>query len=228
MEADALVPGTFLATLEEPERAALEGLGVVRRFPRGVLLMFEQEPSERVMILLSGRVKVSRLNEEGRELLLSVRDPGDVIGELGFIDGAPRIASVTALEPVAALVFPSATFRGHLETAPRVAVALLQIIIGRFRDTTVKRSQSAVADTMARVAARILELCDRYGRPAGEEIEVDMPLSQEELAAWTGSSRAGVAQSLQAMRELGWIRTERRRIVVTDPGALRARAAHGA
>lgn len=228
MDADALVPGTFLATLEEPERAALEGLGVVRRFPRGVLLMFEQEPSERVMILLSGRVKVSRLNEEGRELLLSVRDPGDVIGELGFIDGAPRIASVTALEPVTALVFPSATFRGHLETAPRVAVALLQIIIGRFRDTTVKRSQSAVADTMARVAARILELCDRYGRPAGEEIEVDMPLSQEELAAWTGSSRAGVAQSLQAMRELGWIRTERRRIVVTDPGALRARAAHGA
>jgi CRP-like cAMP-binding protein len=225
MDAEALVPGTFLATLEDHERAALEGLGIVRRFPRGVLLMFEHEPSERVMILLSGRVKVSRVNEDGHELLLSIRDPGDVIGELGFIDAAPRIASVTALEPVSALVFASGTFRTHLETAPRVAVALLQIIIARFRDTTIKRSQSAGADTMGRVAARILELGDRYGRTAGGEIEVEMPLSQEELAAWTGSSRAGVAQSLQTMRELGWIRTQRRHIVVSDPGALRGRAA---
>lgn len=228
MDADALVPGTFLATLEGDERATLMDLGIARRFPRGVLLMLEHEPSDRVMILLSGRAKVSRVNEEGHELLLSIRDPGDVIGELGFIDGAPRIASVTALEPVSACVLASGTFRAHLETAPRVAVALLQIIIGRFRDTTIKRSQSAAADTMGRVAARILELCDRYGRAMDAEIEVDMPLSQEELAAWTGSSRAGVAQSLQTMRELGWIRTQRRRIVVSDPGALRARAADSA
>lgn len=227
MDTDALVPGTFLTVLDEGERAALAGLGIVRPFPRGALLMFEHEPSERVMILLSGRVKVSRLNDDGHELLLSIRDPGDVLGELGFIDGEPRIASVAALEPVSALVVSSAAFRAHLERAPRVAVALLEVVIRRFRETTVKRSQSSAADTMGRVAARILELCERYGTAAGAEIEVATPLSQDELAAWTGSSRAGVAQALQRMRELGWIRTQRRRIVVSDPAALRARAAEG-
>ncbi|HEX4010463.1 MAG TPA: Crp/Fnr family transcriptional regulator [Solirubrobacteraceae bacterium] len=227
MDTDTLVPGTFLTVLDEGERAALAELGIVRRFPRGALLMFEHEPSERVMILVSGRVKVSRLNEDGHELLLSIRDPGDVLGELGFLDGDPRIASIAALEPVSALVVPSAAFRAHLESAPRVAVALLEVVIRRFRDTTVKRAQSSAADTMGRVAARILELCDRYGTQVGEEIEVATPLSQDELAAWTGSSRAGVALALQRMRELGWIRTQRRRIVVSDPGALRARAADG-
>ncbi len=100
-------PGSFFALLDEEERCALEGLGVVRAFPRRSMLMFEHEPGERVMILLIGRVKVSRVSDDGRELILSVRDPGDVLGELAFIDGHPRLATVTALEPVTALVIPS-------------------------------------------------------------------------------------------------------------------------
>ena len=220
----SLVPHTFLALLDESERAAIEGLAIRRTFPAGSVLMFEHEVTERVMILLSGRVKVCRTGEDGRDLLLSIRDPGDVLGELGAVDDEPHVATVTALEPVTALVASTRAVRSHLESTPRVAVVLLEVIVRRFRETTVKRSQSAASDTMGRVAARILELCERDGTPTDGGTEIVMPISQEELAAWTGASRAGVAHALQAMRELGWLTTKRGRIAVTDLEALQARA----
>jgi CRP/FNR family transcriptional regulator, cyclic AMP receptor protein len=215
----------FLVRLDPAERDALCRLGVTRSFPRGALLMFEHEPGERVMILLAGRVKISRLGDDGREVLLGIRDPGDLIGELAFIDGHPRSASVTALEDAQAVVIPATTFRAHLEQTPRVAVVLLEVVGRRLRDTTAKLSHASVADTIGRLSARIVELAERYGTESDAGVLIALPLSQEELAAWTGASRAGVAHALQTLRELGWIKTARRSIIVRDLEALRARAA---
>jgi CRP/FNR family cyclic AMP-dependent transcriptional regulator len=218
-------PGTFLAKLSADERAALLGLGVTRRFQRGAALMFQGEHEDRMIMLLEGRVKVTRIDDRGHEALLSIRDPGDLLGELAFIDGDARVATVVALEPVTAVVTPAQDVRRHLETTPRVALVLLEIVASRFRDSTIKRSQFGTADTMGRLAARILELAERYGEPSDGGVSLVSPLSQEDLAAWTGASRAGVADALRAIRELGWVQTERRMMTVRDADALRARAA---
>jgi CRP/FNR family transcriptional regulator, cyclic AMP receptor protein len=217
--------GSFLASLKGDEREALQGLGVRRSFPRATVLMFQNEPDARVMLLLAGRVKVTRVDHDGHETLLSIRDPGDVLGELALIDGLPRVATVTALEPVEALVTAAETFRLHLESTPRVAVALLEVVSRRFRETTLKRSQFSASDTMGRLAARIVELAERYGETSDKGVTVISPLSREDLAAWTGASRAGVAHALQGLREVGWVHTERRVLLVRDLQALRARAA---
>jgi CRP/FNR family transcriptional regulator, cyclic AMP receptor protein len=219
------VPGTFLALLTPAEQVAVTGLGTERQHGRGAVLMYEREPGDHVMILQSGRAKITRVEAGGHETLLSIRDPGDILGELAFIDGASRLASVTAMEPVRALVITSAVFRRHLETAPRVAVALLEVITRRLRDTTIKRAQFLGSDTIGRLSARIVELADRYGVSEDEGIEIELALSQDELASWTAASRAGVAKALQTLRELGWIETHRRRLVVRDLDALRARGA---
>jgi CRP/FNR family transcriptional regulator, cyclic AMP receptor protein len=220
-----VVTGSFVALLDEAEREALYRLGIRRAFPRGSLLMFEQEPGERVMILLAGRVKITRLAEDGREVLLGIRDPGDVLGELAFIDGHPRIASATALEEVQAVVMPASTFRVHLESTPRVAVVLLEVVARRVREATVKLSQAGASDVIGRLAARIVELAERYGVASDGGVVIKLPLSQEELAAWTGASRAGVAHALQTLRTLGWVQTARRSMIVSDLDALKARAA---
>ena len=223
--AEGLTGDSFLASLNEGERRSLLEIGLRRSFPRGAVLMYQDETDDRVMILLAGRVKVARLDHEGHELMLSIRDPGDLLGELAFVDGHPRVATVTALEPVETLVMLAAKLRHHLEHTPRIAVVLLEIIARRFRESTLKRSQVAASDTMGRLAARIVELADRYGAPSEEGISVSSPLTQEDLAAWTGASRAGVAEALRSLRELGWVRTERGRMVVVDIDALRSRAA---
>ncbi|HSO99043.1 MAG TPA: Crp/Fnr family transcriptional regulator, partial [Solirubrobacteraceae bacterium] len=225
--ATRIVPRTFLALLDQSERDALDRLGVVQSFPRGSLLMFEREPGERVMILLAGRVKVSHVGRDGHELILSIRDPGDVIGDATFVDRHPRVASVTAIDPVRALVTSSRMFCAYLEHNPRVAVVLLEVITRRLRESTVILEQFAELDTIGRLAARIVELSVRYGTSSdcGATVTVMLPLTREELAAWTGASRAGVAHALQTLRGLGWIQTERRRLLVRDLQALRERAA---
>jgi len=222
--AERYVPGSFLDRLSPHELSALAALGVTRRFPPRTILMLQREPADRVMSILSGRVKASRTEADGREVLLSIRDPGDVLGELGLVDGAPRVATVTTLEAVEALVLPTGAFRTYLETTPRVAVALLEVVTRRFRETTELRSQLAAADTLGRIAARIVELCERYGREHAGGTEVALPISQEDLAAWAGASRTGTTQALQTMRELGWIATERRRMFIPRLEPLRQRA----
>jgi CRP-like cAMP-binding protein len=219
------VSGTFLSLLDDMERAALLELGTHRGFPRGAVLMYEGEPGERVMILVEGRVKVTRIEPGGHETMLSIRDPGDLMGEVSLIDERPRLATVTALEGVRALVIASSVFRGHLERTPRVAVALLDVEMRRFRETTLKRSQFVASDTIGRLAARVVELSERYGAEGEDGIEIDLALTQDEIAAWTGASRAGVAKAFQTLRELGWIETHRRRLVVRQLDALRGRAA---
>ena len=218
------VSGTFLSLLDDVERAALLELGTHRGFPRGAVLMYEGEPGERVMILEEGRVKVTRIEPGGHETMLSIRDPGDVVGEVSLIDERPRLATVTALERVRAQVIASSVFHAHLERTPRVAVALLGVEMGRFRETTLKRSQFAASDTTGRLAARIVELSERYGAEREDGIEIDLALTQDDIAAWTGASRAGVAKAFQTLRELGWIETHRRRLVVRQLDALRRRA----
>ena len=122
-------------------------------------------------------------------------------------------------------MIPAQAFRTYLETTPRVAVTLLEVIARRFRDANDKLAQFASSDTLGRVSARVVELAERYGEPAPDGVAVAMPISQEELAAWAGASRAGVAHALQVLRDLGWIQTERRRVIVGDLDAVRARAA---
>ena len=218
------VAGTFLAMLRDDERESICAAGTRRSYERGAALLIQNDADDRVIILLEGRVKVARVEHDGRELMLSIRDPGDLLGELAFIDGGTRVATVTALEPVQALIMPAQVLRRHLETTPRVAVVLLEIVARRFRSSSVTRSQFGVADTMGRLAARIVELAERYGEPTPEGIALTSPLSLDDLAAWTEASRAGAAEALRTMRELGWVQTDRRNMLVRDMDALRRRA----
>jgi CRP-like cAMP-binding protein len=157
-------------------------------------------------------------------MVLSFRGPGDVLGELTFSHAEPRSSHVTAIEPVEAQAVAASEFRTYLLHRPTAALALIDVISRRFRDANRKRVQFGDLDTVGRIAARLIELCERYGDRTDSGIEIRLPVTQEDLGGWTGSSRAGVASALRTMRELGWIKTERRRITVLDLDALTQRA----
>jgi CRP-like cAMP-binding protein len=218
-------PGTFLALLSDGDRHALLALGGARRFARGERLLHQGEPGNSVLVLLAGHVKASFVDPRGREVVLSFRGPGDVLGELTFMHAEPRSTGVTAIEPVEARALAASDFRGFLVERSTAALALIDVISRRFRDANVKRVQFGDLDTVGRVAARLVELCGRYGDRTNAGVEIRLPMTQEDLGSWTASSRAGVAGALQSMRELGWITTERRRITVLDVDALARRAA---
>ncbi len=197
--------------------------GTRRRYPRGATLLNEGDRSERMIIIVSGRTKVSYFTDDGREVLLAIRGPGDLLGELAALDGEPFSATVTALEDVEALMMTVDQFRTVLAEEPYVALSLFKTLSRRQRDADRKRIEFAAYDSVGRVASRLVELAESFGDETLDGIRITLPLTQEELAGWTGSSREAVAKALQLLRNKNLIETHRRGVTVKDVEALRAR-----
>ncbi len=197
--------------------------GSRRRFPRGTTLINEGDRSERMIIIVSGRTKVSYFTEDGREVLLAIRGPGDLLGELAALDGEPFSATVTALEDVDALMMTVDQFRTVLTQEPDVALCLFKTMSRRQRDADRKRIEFAAYDSVGRVASRLVELAETFGEETLDGLRITLPLTQEELAGWTGSSREAVAKALQSLRNRDLIETHRRGVTVRDLEGLRAR-----
>jgi CRP-like cAMP-binding protein len=116
---------------------------------------------------------------------------------------------------------PGADFRRFLERHPRVTEILLRSVISRLRLADRQRVDFASLDVTGRVARSLTELADAHGERVEGGVRITLPISQEELAGWTGASREAVAKSLHLLRELGWITTDRRSITLLDLGELR-------
>jgi CRP/FNR family transcriptional regulator, cyclic AMP receptor protein len=214
----------FLDMLTGDEAAELEAAGTKRQWRRGAVIYRESERSNWVVILRSGRVKVSSDTSGGTEVVLAVRGPGALLGELSAIDREPLSANVTALEPVTALVVPLAKFERYLNTHGRVAFLLMRQLALRLRDADRKRVEFGAYDTTGRVAARLVELAERFGTMTEAGLRIGLPLSQDELAGWTGASREAVTKALRSLRGEGLIQTGRLHVIVHDLDALRDRA----
>ena len=195
-----------------------------QRLRLGAVLFSEGDVSNRVVLLLSGRVKVSTFSEDGQETVLGFRGAGDVLGELSAIDGEEHQATVSVVEPGEAMFVQAERFLAALETMPGLSLVLLRSIVGRLRDADRKRAEFTALDVVGRVAHRVVELADDYGEPAGTGMVIGLPISQRELAGWVGSSREAVNKALQQLQRQGYIAAERRRITVLDVEGLRGRA----
>jgi CRP/FNR family transcriptional regulator, cyclic AMP receptor protein len=192
-----------------------------RRFRPNTPIFSEGLDLDRVMLLVSGRVKVSSIGVDGQEYVLALRGPGDLIGELSALDGEPRSATVTALEPVEALVMSPQVFRDFLVRHPAVALQLLAMLSRRLRDADSKRVEFGALDTPRRVANRLVELAETCGKPGPDGVGLAVPITQRELAGWIGSSREAVSKALHFLRARGIVQTRRGSIVILDLEVLR-------
>lgn len=214
----------FWAQLEPDERTDFGRGSRHREWRRGEVLCHEGDESDWVAVIESGRVKASSHTAGGTEVVLAVRGPGSLLGELAAVDAQPRSATLIALEPVAALVMPPREFQSYLATHGRVALLLMRLLADRLRDADRKRIEFGAQDTKGRVAARLVELAERFGAPVAGGIQIALPLSQDELAGWVGSSREAVSKALGSLRAAGWIRTSRLCVTVLDLESLRVRS----
>jgi CRP/FNR family transcriptional regulator, cyclic AMP receptor protein len=215
--------GAESAGLESGAVALLRAEGRARRFRTGAALFHEGDDSDWIGLVAKGRVKVSCYGADGRERLVAVIGPGELLGELSAIDGEPRSATATALEPLDVHVLTADEFVTLLEQNPGAALGILRSVIGRLRDSDKRRVEFGALDTVGRVAGLIVELAERYGEETDGAIHIRLPLSQEELAGWAGASREAVVKALRQLRSRGWIETGRREMRVLDLPALERR-----
>ena len=217
---------TFLESLLESERAALLATGRVRAWQATELLVRRGEVSDGAIVLLTGLVKI-HTSADGVEVLLGLSGPGDLLGEATATFGdTVRSATATALEPVEGVVISVPSLRAFLAEHPRAALALLDLALARLHVADARRMEFATSESLARVAGRLVELAERFGISRAEgAIDVALPITQEELASWSASSRESTARALRTLRELRLIETYRRGLTVLDLDGLRSHAA---
>jgi CRP-like cAMP-binding protein len=218
-------PTPFLRQLGQVDADALLQRISRKAMPHSAVIMHEGSADENVALVLEGRVKLVARGVANRTVVLAIRGPGELVGEMAALGGTRRSATAIAEEDVELGVLSGDEFRGYLREHPDAALVLLRSLVGRMSEATRGLVELATQDSVGRVARRLIELGPNHGGAAGGSYELE--LTQDELASWTGSTRETVSRALRLMRQLGWVATGHRTITVLDPAAVRARGGEG-
>lgn len=223
---DVLRRAPLFAALDDEQAAELRASMSEVTLARGDALFHEGDPGDRLYVVTEGKVKLHRTSPDGRENMLAVLGPGELIGELSLFDPGPRTATATALTEVKLLGLGHGDLQPWLNVRPEVAAALLRAVARRLRKTNDQMSDLVFSDVPGRVARALLDLSRRFGVQSEEGIHVVHDLTQEELAQLVGASRETVNKALADFAGRGWLRLEARAVILLDVERLAKRSPH--
>jgi CRP/FNR family transcriptional regulator, cyclic AMP receptor protein len=214
----AIAGGRFWNLLSTDDRTAFRQAGVLRTFPAGTVIVHEGDPSQHVIVVIAGSVKVTASVPGGGEFILGLRGPGDILGEMATIDQRPRRGTISAISRTETLVVPGDRFARLKSEHPGISVAIQRGLdeADRYR---LSAGSVGVAQRLARL---LLDLADGYGTdvPGGGRT-IGLPLPQRDLASLLATSPRTVARTLKSWRRAGLVRTGRRHIVISLVTELR-------
>jgi CRP-like cAMP-binding protein len=213
---------TYLERLPAEVHRSLLDLGRRRSFARGAHLIYEGDGNDQVMVITSGWAKIATVSVNGEEVVLGLRGPGDLVGEMAAVDGParPRSASVRSLTPLDATLIAASTFVEFLSAHPAGSLALLREFIQRLRETSSRAVRHGTLDVHHHLAVLLLDLAARVGEPGSERATIDLGLTQADLAGLLSCSRDSVAKALSQLRAEGLVETSRRSITVVSRSQL--------
>ena len=205
---------SFLGRLSEPERAALLSLGGgATTYQAGnILLLDGDERGGFVVLIHQGQVKVVTADEQGKDYLIGIRQRGDLLGEMAYIDQQPRSASVVAINNVRATSVAWEKLNTFLRAHPTVWKKIARLLADRLRESDQTGREIHSESVALRVAKLLRGLADVFDEhaPGGTVI----PLSQVEIAQLARAAEVTVNRVLREFRDQRVVRTEYRRLVV--------------
>jgi CRP/FNR family transcriptional regulator, cyclic AMP receptor protein len=205
----------LFASLPDQELAAFAELVRERSYPRGSVILFEDDHGDSLFLLADGQVKVVLIGEDGREVILSVLREGSFFGEMALLDDQPRSAHVIAMEDSSLLVLRREDFQARLKQSPEVAIALLRELAGRLRRADEKIGGLVLLDVNGRVADLLLRMADEEGG-----IHITRKITHHVIAQMIGSSRETVSRTMRDFVDKGWIQVGRKDIQLINRAAL--------
>jgi len=217
----AILEGHFL--LHHLPAETLENLARYARlqnYAKGDVIVRKGAAGNGMMAVVEGRVKISTVSPDGKEVILDFIDPGEVFGEISLLDNGERSADAVAMEACRVLVLERRDFLPFLERHPQTCIKLLSVLCGRLRQTNLLIEDSLFLNVESRFAKRLLGFSRQFGESRPDGILVRLKLSQQEIAALIGITRESVNKQLSAWQERGWVKVSRGAILITDVEAL--------
>jgi len=205
---------SLLRSVPDEDLNAVAAASRLRSFRRGQVVFTRSDPGDTVIVVVSGRVKVTVRSADGGELTLAIVPPGGLLGELGVVDGGPRSADAETVEECQLLMIPREVIRDVCARVPAASQALTSSIAATLRRLTEATADLVFLDLPRRVAKVLLN------QPRGDDGTIKHRMNQEELAHQVGSTRQSVNAALRAFERRGWIEMHDRAVTVKQPAAL--------
>lgn len=216
----ALKSVPFFANLDPDDAEQLSSRLIPRRFSAGQIIFHLGDPGGLLYIINEGKVKISHSNPDGQEALLAILGSGDFFGELALLDESPRSATAEALEPTETLTLHRTEFMRFLESNPSIARHILTVLARRIRHMNAQISDIFFLDLPGRLARTLLNLADRHGQQTSEGIQIELSLTQTDLAEMTGATRVSINKALGRFRRSHWVKVKGHRMTILDREAL--------
>ncbi|HAV24508.1 MAG: Crp/Fnr family transcriptional regulator [Ignavibacteria bacterium GWA2_55_11] len=206
----------IFAELEDKDLQRIAKLGTRQKYKKGNIVVLEQESGAALFVIVAGKVKVVRMDEDGKEVILSMFGPGEFFGEMSLLDGMARSASVVATVKAELFMIHRRDFLELLHEYPSVAIALLAELAMRLRKADMQIKSLSLKDAAGRVANVLLMLADDLGvfRKGKVEIE-DLPL-QQDIANMAGTSRETVSRMLHQFIRDGQVQLKGNKLFIND------------
>ena len=210
----------LLEHLEPHEFDRLMQFARSQRHPAGEVIFRKGDPGISMMSIIEGRVKISVASSDGKEAVLAVLGPGEVLGEMAILEDKNRSADATALDACELLVLQKRDFIPFLERNPAISIRLLRILCERLRRTSALVEDRTFLSLPARLAKTLLDLADSGGHETADGTRVDFNMSQKNFGGLMGASRESVNKQLHAWQSEGLLTMGRGHVVLARPEDL--------
>src|SRR5216683_3230597 len=187
-----------------------------KAYPKNSTIIAAGDPTDAMYIVVSGRLKVTMSDKEGREVILAILNQGDFFGEMGLIDQAPRSATVVTIESCELLTITRTDFMKCLQKNFDLAMNVIRGLVKRLREADKKIGSLALMDVCGRVARLLLEMAETVD---GQKV-VTQKLPKQQIAKMIGATREMVSRVMKELETSGHIEVRARQILLRDSLAL--------
>jgi CRP-like cAMP-binding protein len=202
------------ADLSDPDIESLSRLCTRRRYPKDTVVFFENEEGDFFFMIVEGRIKVTILGDDGREIILSVLGPGDFFGEMALLDNEPRSATAIAAEETELLCLHRNDLSTVLADNRAILTSFIKVLTSRLRKANHQISTLALLDVYGRVARVIMEMAKEEGRRLKDGRIAFRRATHQEIANRIGTTRETVTRMLKEIERQGLIEIDGKEIVV--------------
>lgn len=217
---EALEESSLFAELPPEPRSALAGAARVRTFERKDFIFHQGEPAEHLFFVVSGRVKLSQTGADGQEVIVRFVGPGEILAGVALMAAALYPVTGTAAEVSRLLAWPGKEVIGLAEKHPALALFTTRTVTSRMGEMQERFRELATQRVAQRVARALLRLARQTGKRTAEGVELDLPLSRQDLAEMTGTTLYSVSRILSGWESDGLVATRRERVTLRRPHAL--------